>query len=55
MTTLFHGSNIPIDEIDLSKGMLDKDFGQGFYLTHLKHQAERMALSKCQRAKTGTP
>lgn len=33
MITLFHGSNVAIDEIDLSKGLRDKDFGKGFYLT----------------------
>lgn len=49
MITLYHGSNTVIDEIDLRLGMPDKDFGQGFYLTHLRHQAERMALSKCKR------
>ena len=49
MMTLYHGSNMAIDKIDLSLGLPDKDFGKGFYLTHLKQQAERMALSKCQR------
>ena len=42
MTRLYHGSNQEIGEIDLSLGMPDKDFGQGFYLTHLRHQAERL-------------
>ena len=42
MIRLYHGSNQEIGEIDLSLGMPDKDFGQGFYLTHLRHQAERM-------------
>lgn len=51
MTTLYHGSNVPIDEIDLQRGLPDKDFGQGFYLTHLRHQAERMAHARCQRSK----
>lgn len=27
MITLFHGSNVTINEIDLSKGVKDKDFG----------------------------
>ncbi|MBQ9640626.1 MAG: DUF3990 domain-containing protein [Bacteroidaceae bacterium] len=54
MITLYHGSNQEIGEIDLSCGLPDKDFGQGFYLTHLRKQAERMALSKCQRMK-GVP
>ena len=33
---LYHGSNQPIDSIDLSQGKKFKDFGQGFYTTHLK-------------------
>ena len=49
MIMLYHGSNQEIGEIDLQLGLPDKDFGRGFYLTHLRKQAERMALSKCQR------
>ena len=55
MTRLYHGSNQEIGEIDLSLGLPDKDFGQGFYLTHLRHQAERMALSKCKRSQSKNP
>lgn len=36
---LYHGSNQPIDSIDLSQGKKFKDFGQGFYTTHIKEQA----------------
>ncbi|MDE6423693.1 MAG: DUF3990 domain-containing protein [Muribaculaceae bacterium] len=36
---LYHGSNKPIDNIDLSQGKKFKDFGPGFYTTHLKDQA----------------
>lgn len=36
---LYHGSNVPIDKIDLSKDKKFKDFGQGFYTTHLHEQA----------------
>ena len=36
---LYHGSNQPIAEIDLSQGKKFKDFGQGFYTTHIKEQA----------------
>lgn len=28
---LFHGSNMEIDKVDLSKCMLNKDFGCGLY------------------------
>lgn len=37
---LYHGSNQPIIKIDLTKGKKYKDFGQGFYTTHIKEQAE---------------
>ena len=40
---LFHGSNIEINRIDLSKCRPYKDFGRGFYLTELQDQAMRMA------------
>ncbi|MBD5421986.1 MAG: DUF3990 domain-containing protein [Bacteroides sp.] len=36
---LFHGSNTAIEKIDLSKGKENKDFGRGFYTTHLFEQA----------------
>lgn len=36
---LYHGSNQAIQDIDLSKGKKYKDFGQGFYVTHLREQA----------------
>ena len=31
------------EEIDLSKGRPNKDFGRGFYVTTIKEQAEKMA------------
>ena len=37
---LYHGSNIEIESIDLSKCRPYKDFGRGFYLTSIKEQAE---------------
>lgn len=40
---LYHGSNLDINEIDLSKCRPYKDFGQGFYLTELEEQAVKMA------------
>lgn len=40
---LYHGSNIEIHEIDLTKCRPYKDFGQGFYLTTLSEQAVKMA------------
>lgn len=39
MMKLYHGSNQPVINIDLSKGQKYKDFGQGFYTTDLPEQA----------------
>lgn len=36
---LYHGSNQPIVNIDLSQGKKFKDFGQGFYTSHIREQA----------------
>ena len=46
---LYHGSNVKIDSIDLSKSMRGKDFGQGFYLSADKKQAEEMAVFKAMQ------
>jgi hypothetical protein len=43
---LYHGSNIAFESIDLTKSRPNKDFGQGFYLTESKEQAQRMAEQK---------
>ena len=43
---LYHGSNIAIDEIDLSKSKPFKDFGRGFYLSDIESQAQEMARFK---------
>ena len=40
---VFHGSYTKIDKIDLSKGHLNRDFGQGFYVTKFKNHAETWA------------
>lgn len=40
---LYHGSNTIIEQIDLSRCKPYKDFGQGFYLTEIREQAEQMA------------
>lgn len=55
MITLYHGSNVPIEQIDLTKGMQDKDFGKGFYLTDLLSQAEEMAKRKTRIMGAGEP
>ena len=43
---LYHGTNTDFSEIDLAKSFPLKDFGQGFYLTTIREQAERMAKRK---------
>ena len=52
---LYHGSNMPISEIDLSKGKKGKDFGQGFYLSALHTQAYRMAELTVAKTGEGEP
>lgn len=49
MITLYHGSNQTIDRVDLSKGKRQKDFGQGFYTTHLIDQARQWAVKIAER------
>ena len=43
---LFHGSNIEVATIDLSKSKKYKDFGQAFYLSAEREQAQKMAEAK---------
>lgn len=43
---LYHGSNVEIHKIDLTKSARGKDFGKGFYLSEDKKQAEEMAVFK---------
>lgn len=51
---LYHGSNMPIDDIDFKKCRPYKDFGQGFYCTEIKEQAELMA-KRVSNIYGGTP
>ena len=44
--TLYHGTYVDFIDIDIAKSHKFKDFGQGFYLTDLRGQAERMAERK---------
>jgi len=43
---LFHGTNVDFNNIELSKCIPFKDFGKGFYLTDIRHQAEALAQKK---------
>jgi len=46
---VYHGSNTEINTIKLEKCNKYKDFGQGFYVTTIEEQAERMARRTVQR------
>lgn len=41
--TVFHGGYTPIDNPEIRKGRHTKDFGDGFYCTIIKEQAQRWA------------
>lgn len=43
---LYHGTNIDFDTINIAKSKKYKDFGQGFYLTDIRKQAEVLASKK---------
>ena len=52
---LYHGSNVSIEEIDLSLCKPYKDFGKGFYLTDIKSQADDMASRRVRLSGYGNP
>lgn len=41
--TVFHGEYVAIDKPEIRKGRNTKDFGEGFYCTIIKEQAQRWA------------
>lgn len=55
MTLLYHGSNIAIEQIDLSRSKRGKDFGQGFYLNADPAQAMAMAVRTTRFLNDGLP
>ena len=52
---LYHGSNIEIDFIDLSKGRHGKDFGKGFYVNPDYSQAALFSNVVVKREGFGSP
>jgi hypothetical protein len=46
MMNVYHGSYAIIDRIDLSYCKTKRDFGQGFYVTKIRSQAEYWAIRK---------
>ncbi|MDO4929869.1 MAG: DUF3990 domain-containing protein [Bacteroidales bacterium] len=55
MMTLYHGSNMRIEEIDLNRCKPFKDFGKGFYLTDILEQAQQMAERRTRIVGEGVP
>lgn len=55
MTRLYHGSNVAIEKIDLSRSKRGKDFGQGFYLNVNPDQAKAMAIRTTRFLNEGKP
>jgi len=55
MTRLYHGSNVAIEQIDLSRSKRGKDFGQGFYLNASPDQAMAMAVRTTRFLNDGQP
>jgi hypothetical protein len=43
---LYHGTNVEFGCIDLEKCPLNRDFGQGFYLTNIYKHAQERAQNK---------
>ncbi|MBP1615369.1 MAG: hypothetical protein H6Q13_2817 [Bacteroidetes bacterium] len=55
MITLYHGSNVEIEQIDLTRSKKGKDFGCGFYLNANEQQASDMAERTARRLMSGNP
>ena len=55
MIRLYHGSNVAIENIDLSRSKRGKDFGQGFYLNANRDQAMAMAIRTTKLFCEGQP
>ena len=52
---LYHGSNMRIERIDLSRSKVGKDFGCGFYLSPNHEQAAELAERKTEQIGEGIP
>lgn len=55
MIRLYHGSNVAIEQVDLSRCKRGKDFGQGFYLNADSNQAMAMAIRTARFLNEGEP
>jgi hypothetical protein len=45
---LYHGTNSDFSQINLGKTKPYKDFGKGFYVTDIQHQAFELAMNRCR-------
>lgn len=52
---LYHGSNIEIQQPDLSRSKPFKDFGRGFYLSPVCEQATERAIQITELLQEGSP
>jgi hypothetical protein len=52
---LYHGSNVEIEYVDLSRGRRGKDFGKGFYANPDYMQAVEFCSNVVRREGSGTP
>lgn len=55
MIRLYHGSNVAIEHIELTRSKRGKDFGKGFYLNADPEQAMAMALRTTRFMSEGQP
>lgn len=54
MMKVYHGSDVEVKEIDLSRSLMFKDFGPGFYVSSSLKQAQAFAKYKADRPKSQT-
>ena len=52
---VFHGSDVKIEEIDLTKSDHFKDFGRGFYVTNIREHAYLRAIDISERHNSNKP
>jgi len=52
---VFHGSDVRIEKIDLTKSEFFKDFGRGFYVTNIREHAYQRAMDVVNRHKSDKP
>lgn len=52
---LYHGSYTAVEQPETTKGREKVDFGQGFYLTNIQSQAEKVVKSNSHTKGTKIP